>query len=514
MKKQMYGIIGLSAAVVVLGGGLAVLKLTDSSDKGGSSSAAVSDNENVTKGVGLVLVEDGSKLPGSHTADEEHYHGVVDSVKVKNSSGELEAVRTSADDAETTAYTLKGYEDVKLDTALVKALVYNVDNIASTSIIEENCTDMDKFGLADTAVELDVTYTSGVERKLFIGDVSPVTSNTYARVEGSDTVYTVSSGNLSNYSKELKDFVSATLLDDPGSTSQPKVESLRLEREDIDYDIYLEYSENSDITKSGGSSAKHVMVEPVSALLKVESSADITNGMFGLKAEDIVAVHCTDKDIEDAGLKKPFCRVTMKLEGGVDHVLVLSKPFKDENNSEFTNAIIDGGNVIYKVSAEKAKWLTVRPIDITSRTIIASYVWNISELTASAGGKSEKFSISLRDSSMSTTDAKNDDVIVKRNGEEFDTERYRLFYAFLIQCHGEDYALDEKVPDAEPMATVTIKDSFLGTETKYDFYDYSVMTSLIAINGECKFYGAKAFVNALTENVAKISTGEKYTDAY
>ena len=56
MKKQMYGIIGLSAAVAVLGGGLAVLKLTDSSDKGGSSSAAVSDDENVTKGEGLVLV--------------------------------------------------------------------------------------------------------------------------------------------------------------------------------------------------------------------------------------------------------------------------------------------------------------------------------------------------------------------------------------------------------------------------------------------------------------------------
>ena len=31
-------------------------------------------------------MEDGSKLPGSHTADEEHYHGVVDSVKVKNST--------------------------------------------------------------------------------------------------------------------------------------------------------------------------------------------------------------------------------------------------------------------------------------------------------------------------------------------------------------------------------------------------------------------------------------------
>jgi len=514
MKKQMYGIIGLGAAVAVLGGGLAVLKLTDKSDSG-SSSSVVEDAEPQAEGADLVLVEDSDKPVGSHTAEAEHYHGVVEGVEVQNEHGTIEVVvQTPADEEKGTAavYTIKGYEDLPVENSVVGTLVNNIDNLTSTALIEEECTDFDTFGLESPKSTVEIKYSSGRSHKLYIGDVSPVSNQTYVRVDDSKKVFTVANGKMANYQNAPYDFITLTMLEKPEKDEYPKVESLRISRDDIDYDIYMEYGKNSDVNNSGGGSATHVLVEPTSALLTVEKSSLITNGMFGLKAESVKYAHFTDKELAETGLDKPFCTVVMKCEGGSEYTLYMSEPFKDEDGVQKAYAMFSDSKVIYTVTTEKAQWATVVPDDIVSRMMISNYVWNISELTASNGKTTEKFSIAMRDSSVKTTEAKIEDVIVKKDGKEFDTERYRLFYAYLINLHAENLALDEPVPDGKPIATVTIRDSFLDETTTYEFYEYSVMKSLVVINGESKFFCSMKNAQALADNISRISTGETYSE--
>ncbi len=510
MKKQMYSIIGLGAAVAVLGGGLAFLKLTDKS--GNDSSSSVTDIENSTKaGADLVLIEDGDKAPGTHTLDDEHYHGVVKNVKIVNKSGEMEVVlKKEATDTETAVYGIKGCDDLPMNETSVSTLAYTVDNLTSTELIEENCSDFDKFGLGSGAATVELSYDSGVTRKLYIGDVSPVSNQTYVRVDGSNSVYTISNGSAESYLKKPEDFVKLTLLEEPPQDSAPKVNSLRIEREDIDYDIYIEYDKSTEKKNSGGSSSTHRLVEPTSALLTVEKSTPITNGMFGLTAESVQSIHSTDKDKAETGLDKPFCTVTMKCDDGKDYVLLSGKPFTEEGK-EYCYIMFKDANVIYKATTEKAQWAKVMPIDIASRLMFSGFVWNISELEAKVGSTTEKFEISMKDSSKETADAKTEDVIVKRNGSEFGAERFRQFYAFLISLNAEDFALGEK-PSGEPMATITINDSLQGTVKKYEFYEYSVMKCLVVIDGESKFFCSKANADALVENIGKITTGQDFTE--
>ena len=80
MKKSVKGIIGLSAALVVLGGSLAVLKLTEPDDSPDESS--VSDITEVS-GAGVVLVQDKNSGDG---------YGTVSKVRVTNRNGEVNAV--------------------------------------------------------------------------------------------------------------------------------------------------------------------------------------------------------------------------------------------------------------------------------------------------------------------------------------------------------------------------------------------------------------------------------------
>ena len=168
-------------------------------------------------------------------------------------------------------------------------------------------------------------------------------------------------------------------------------------------------------------------------------------------------------------------------------------------------------NAIFKATTENAQWAKVLPIDIASRMMFSGFVWNISELEATAGSTTEKFELSMKDPSKETNDATTDDVLVKRNGKEFGAERFRQFYAFLISMNAEDFALGEK-PEGEPTATVTISDSLNKTVKKYEFYDYSVMKSLVVIDGESKFFCSKANADALVENIGKITTGQSFTE--
>ena len=108
----MYGIIGLSAAVVVLGGGLAVLKMTDKSDKDAGSSVVEQTTE--AAGSGIIILDDSSApyIP----ADGEAAKGKIKSVKVTNGDIVLDAIISKeASEGSYAEYTLKGYEDLSVD---------------------------------------------------------------------------------------------------------------------------------------------------------------------------------------------------------------------------------------------------------------------------------------------------------------------------------------------------------------------------------------------------------------
>ena len=244
MKKAVKGIIGLGAVLVVLGGGLAALKLTESDDTEGSSSSESSE----VSGAGTVILED---------AD-------IKSVNVKNMTTEFTvlASEASADESYIT-YTLEGYEDLPLNTSVVGTIANNVKGLSSNAIAAEDCDDLSKYGLSIPQITAEINYSSGESVTLLVGDNVPTGTDYYVKTSESNTVYTVSASTLANYSITVEEFVSSTILEEPAEEDYPKINSLRIERGDIDYDIYLEYDPKSDDDDYiGGTSATHIMLEP------------------------------------------------------------------------------------------------------------------------------------------------------------------------------------------------------------------------------------------------------------
>ena len=503
MKKQAKGIIALSAVLVaMLGGGYAYMKLNPEEGKEGGEGNTSSTMELLATqaaGQGTVLVSDGGQT------------GTVKNAVVKNSEGTLNVVvKEAATDDKSAVYTLDENKDLDVDTAVVSTLINNGNGIQAQSLVAEGCTELGKYGLDKPAAEVEFTYESGNKVKFYIGDTAPSNSGTYFMVDGKNDVYTVSTSTVSNYKKSANEFISRTILAKPSDEEYPIVNSLRIERGDMDSDIFIKYDKSSEDKHSGGTSASHLMVEPVECYLAVERSTDITNGMFGLTASSVYAPNCGEEDIEKAGLSKPFCTVTMECDDGNTYKLLLSEIFTDEDGNKCSYAMLEGGKVIYIVSADSAKWLTVQPIDIASRLLITAYVWNITELSVSGGGENVDFVIKSKDVNSIPDNPTASDFIITKNGEEFTGERYRLFYSFLVSTNAEEFAVGVPVPDGKPMATIKYKDSYSGKTTTYDFYDDSVMRSLIVVNGESKYYCTKSYVKTLIENIKRIGTGEDY----
>lgn len=509
MNKTAKGIIALAGVLAVLGGGYTALRLTE--PKEGEESSSSSSEADSSQHV--ILVRD-DKVTGEDPETGETLMGVVTHVQVKNATDELSVIPNpeAENDPDASKFTLEGYEDIPLRGAVIGTLANNANGLTSEAVIEENCTELEKFGLASPRITVDVTYETGTEVTLLVGNEAPAGDATYVMVKGSDTVYTVRSSAMANYTNKLFDFVDTTIIEAPEQDAYPKIESLLIEREDLQGgDMYLEYDPKSDDDGyTGGSSATHIMKRPTEAYLSVERSTSITTGMFGLSAEDIYSVHCQESDIAEAGLKDPFCTVTMVCDDGNTYKLLMSEPFKSDDGGKNCYAMLEGGNVIYIVSTEKAQWATVTPVDIASKIFIGAYVWNITDLTVEGDGEKAEFKLSRKDPDAELETFSAADFNTTLNGAAFDSERFRQFYSFLIKSSAEEFALGEEIPDSQPTATISYADSYSGKTTKVEFYDYSAMKSLIVVNGESKFTISKSYVDTLIDNIRRLDTDEEF----
>ncbi|MGN0580053.1 MAG: DUF4340 domain-containing protein [Ruminococcus sp.] len=495
MKKAAKGIIGLAAVLAVLGGGVAALRLTEP-DELQESSAESSE----VYGAGRVILEDGD----------------IESVKLKNTSGEMNIILDSSNSTDTAAvYTIEGYEDIPLVTASVSAAVNGAKGLTSAAVASDDCNELEKYGLSSPEITAEYHYASGKTVTLSIGDKVPTASNYYVKTSENNTVYTVSSGSLTNYSKSVEEFVSSTILEEPAEEDYPIISSLRIEREDMDSDIYLEYNEHSDDKYWGGSSAAHIMVEPVDAFLSVERSESITNGLFGLTSKGVYSIHPGESEIAEAGLAEPFCRVTMKCDDGSSYVFIMSEPYVDENGKKLHYAMFEGGNIIYIVSADDAQWGTVKLIDITSKIFVGSNVWCISELKI--GGRDVVDSdivISPSDAVTDMDSRSSKTMNATRNGAEIDSERYRSYYSLLINLPAEEFALDAEIPSTEPILTLNITDSYKNTVTDIRFYDYSSMSALVVVDGKSKYLCNKSQIEMMADNANRFETGEDFVTTW
>lgn len=398
----------------------------------------------------------------------------VKSVEIKGEESFTVSLRSQGENPSDNVYGIDGYDDVTVDANMLSTLINNGNALEADSLVAEAGADLSIYGLAEPKAEVTIHYADGSSFLFRVGDPAPAGANqTYCEVDGA--VYLVRNSLVASYQKKPAQFVSTVLLQEPASNNDyPIVESVTVERKDLDYVLELDYDkEGADDAAVGGTAATHVMVSPRYAYLSPDKSVKITHGMFGLTAVEVSAVHPAAADLAAKGLDDPFCTVTMVCDDGNTHVLRIGDAFETELGAACRYAAIDDVPVIYGVTEEDAKWCSVMPDDITSANVFVSMVWHISTLDIKTPDGDVLFEGKGED--------KNDYTVTK-NGKECDTERFRQFYHFLLSIYGEEMYYGD-LPDTEPDVQVHLTTQDGKEDYTVEFYKLSDMKTLVVRNG-------------------------------
>lgn len=485
MKKNLIVLIICAAAFIVVGGVYIALMMTDG-DKNSQSASDTEPTEEIYTPVALFEFEKSD----------------VKSVNVKNSEGEFVGIPDGEPDEDgNVPFTVEGIEDLDTDTANASSLLNSASALNTVATAEESASDLDKYGLSKPAAEVTVKAGAG-EKSIVIGSESPISGQTYCMEKDGKAVYLVSTSNVSVFFNDKESFVSKTVLEQPDDEASPKVESIRVERTDIDYNMLFEYDRTSDDedTKSG-SMATHYMSEPVFAYLDAQKSTDTVNGFFGMSANSIIKIYPSEDEVAAVGLDKPFCTVTMKTDEPAERVLKIGKKM-ELNGGSYYPVMIDDRKVIYALSPDSVCWAELQPDDIISRLVFGVYVWDIGKLEVSADGTDKVL--------FEGSGSSEDDYKVTKNGKSCDTGRFRDFYNFLLKASAEELVLDGQKPAGSPIASVAVETQDGKTKQTVEFYPADGKKAMIVVNGKSFFKCRMAYVDLLISNLKNFDGSEEF----
>ncbi|MBQ5339165.1 MAG: DUF4340 domain-containing protein, partial [Oscillospiraceae bacterium] len=403
-------------------------------------------------------------------------------------------------------YYLKGYEKLPMNTTQIRLLATRAGSVTSEDTVAEDVPDADlaKYGL-DQPVEVTLSLDNSDPIKFRIGNETPVGGNRYVAMDGSNTVYTLGSFNVEPYLDGIKDYLGTSLTEEQADDDDTKIESVRIERKDLDYDFYFIYDPYYEENANGGAMALHVMEEPVKALLSGDRSAEATHGLYGLNASEVLTPFPKDADKKAAGLDDPFVKVTMKTDDHKTTEFILGDTYQTEDGETRYYGMLKGIDCIYGFAPDQIAYEDLKAEDIISRNVIDMYVWDIGKLTVEGGG--EKLSFTVQGESK-------EDAVVTFDGKKQDEEgieRYRKFYSYLLNTKAEDLVMpDEDVKlSGDPLATVKIDRQDGKRSYDIQFYDAGNMKAYIVVDGEARFRCRKSYVDTLISNMKIYNDADK-----
>jgi len=98
------------------------------------------------------------------------------------------------------------------EQATVSPMLVTLSSLASDRLVEEKASNLSQYGLAEPALEVDVTQKDNKTHKLMIGDDTPTGNAVYAKLEGDPRVFTVPSYSKTSLDKGVNDLRDKRLL--------------------------------------------------------------------------------------------------------------------------------------------------------------------------------------------------------------------------------------------------------------------------------------------------------------
>lgn len=521
MDKKVKGILVGGVALVLLAGALVTLKLTEDMDTAESNSSS-SEESVSSEAITSLLYEKAADM--------------VQSVSIQNETGSWTVVREQeATDSTSAVYGVPELEGLPLNQSVLTGLVNKAASLTSRKTIEENPSDLSKYGLDQPGTVITVTFSDGTSQEVSVGAEAPTSGQVYVLVNG--TVYTAYTANFTSVQGAKETALDLSLVPAMADAENPdKVDKVTFQRDDVDWPVVISYNEESERTEGEDAvllQDSHVFTAPVSARVNGNNKDTLVNGMFGLTAgsaylafptaeqkaalglsgrnevpadsfgeaagqSESQAVSAAENDeTEDseavAGNGKQ-CYVQMESKGNTYSLLVGDQT--PDGASYYV--MLEGRDVVYTVAAESMPWFNLPENKLLSSLIASMYIYTLDTVDLMVDGQEYHFDCE---------GSNEENFVVKVNGQEISLENFQNMYQYLLSAPAEEFWLNEPASE-QPVAFIHYKTQD-GRTTDIDFYaSEDERRSIIKVNGVTSFRCRSTYLTRLGENIKLLLEGE------
>jgi len=143
----------------------------------------------------------------------------IQTIEIKKRAGDPVHLRRS-----NSKWQLANPEPLSADPDAVSSMLSSLSSLSSDRTIEEKATSLDQYGLAQPAMELNVTDKNKKSTTLLFGDDTPAGSSVYAAIAGDSRIFVLSSYKKNSFDKSANELRDKRLL----PFDSDKVSSLEL----------------------------------------------------------------------------------------------------------------------------------------------------------------------------------------------------------------------------------------------------------------------------------------------
>lgn len=487
LSKQAKAVIAAGAALVILGGILAVLLLTKPHSNLASDDPASAVTE--LGGSNAYIVD--------RSADE------VMSVKIENESGAFTFTRQTRvinsvnesgepiryDEFYWTSDDLKG---VPQSDSSVRNFIADLACLPEKSAVEDNAEDLEKYGLEKPVSIAVLRFDDGTTLEMRFGIINPADdSGVYFTLNDSRDVKLVNYYAISEVFSSVKQFARLALTES-GETLQ----KLTITRPDLDFPL--------EICAAADSDSAYRFISPINAELDPEKGKGICKGLCGLTMDSCEFPEQTNENMERCGLLQPRAVVTFSC-GGIERELLIGNEIRQDLTSDNASrppvstvtgyyAAVKGVPGIYSLARENAPWVGVNVGDLVSRKPLSLYIFAVSSVE-----------IRLPDGEFTFI---NENETFTYNGSPLPSESFREFFNTLTaEFDGEAFAGEIS---GKPCAEVTFsyKTDEYGTESDtLSFYELDERRCAVVLDGTPLFAVSKVRAERIAADTAALVGG-------
>lgn len=398
-------------------------------------------------------------------------------------------------------WVVDGYKKAQFSQSALDDIANNLISIYSSSTIEENAADLEKYGLVDCAV-VQAQDSKGNVQKLLIGSDTSDGMYTYAKLDTNNAVYMISSALAQKLKVGINDLIDKSV----DTITSSAVSYIHIQRTGKD-EMLIEYDPDNAVVKNYNKDsglAALVMRKPIENMIvyPYNVETELLNNSAAIRPVDLVEAE--PQDLSKYGLNEPYMSVELKdtKDSAISFKIGGVAPTKDGVNYRY--AMFDDKPSVFTVNESALESLvSAGPADLIQPFIALHARSKVNNIKMKLDDKEYKVELKSEGDNTFVTDSdgtKRDKRNIYINGALVPDDKVSTVYEAIVGLQLEDLVANAKV-SGEPAGYIEY-DLRESDDDRLEFYDYDANFYRVKKGEDTSMLASKQEVQKLFADLA------------